>query len=156
MARCQRILEGFSDAFVALKKGYEEFGAEVGVRPLGGSTPVHLARSGREVMDHLLAPTLDVEGCLRDLKAVFADMGIHEIAMMEGITQGIRALLESLDPRVQGTQAGSGTFFRSRSKDRGRATRNVRHADRGRHGPARRDLRRRVCAGLCQRRCGTG
>jgi len=59
-----------------------------------------------------------VEGCLRDLKAVFADMGIHEIAMMEGITQGIRALLESLDPRVQGTQAGSGTFFRSRSKDR--------------------------------------
>jgi len=60
----------------------------VGVRPLGGSTPVHRARSGREVMDHLLAPTLDVEGCLRDLKAVFADMGIHEIAMMEGITPG--------------------------------------------------------------------
>jgi predicted component of type VI protein secretion system len=118
LARCQRILEGFSDAFVALKKGYEEFGAEVGVRPLAGSTPVHRARSGREVMDHLLAPTLDVEGCLRDLKAVFADMGIHQIAMMEGITQGIRSLLESLDPGVHGTQAGSGAFFRSRSKDR--------------------------------------
>jgi predicted component of type VI protein secretion system len=117
LARCQRILEGFSDAFVALKKGYEEFGAEVGVRPLAGSTPLHRARTGREVTDNLLSPKRDVDTCLRDLQAVFADMGIHQIAMMEGITQGIRSLLESLDPRMQGAQAGSGAFFRSRTKD---------------------------------------
>ena len=114
LARCQRVLEGFSDAFVALKKGYEEFGTEVGVRPLAGTTPLHRARTGREVLDHLLAPAGDVEGCLRDLKAVFADMGIHQIALMEGITQGIRALLESLDPSVQAGQAG--LFSRWRSK----------------------------------------
>jgi predicted component of type VI protein secretion system len=117
LARCQQILEGFSDAFVALKKGYEEFGAEVGVRPLAGSTPLHRARTGREVMDHLLAPARDADACLRDLQAVFADMGIHQIALMEGITQGIRALLESLDPSVQEAQAGSSALFRSRSKD---------------------------------------
>lgn len=117
LVRCQRILEGFSDAFVALKKGYEEFGAEVGVRPLGGSTPLHRARTGREVLDHLLAPTQDVEACLRDLQSVFADMGIHHIALMEGITQGIRALLESLDPSAQNLQASSGALFRSRPKD---------------------------------------
>lgn len=116
LARYQRILEGFSDAFVALKKGYEEFGAEVGVRPLAGNTPLHLARTGREVMDHLLAPARDVEACLRDVKAVFADMGIHHIALMEGITQGIRALLESIDPGTQGAQVGAGLFSRSRSK----------------------------------------
>jgi len=114
LARCQRILEGFSDAFVALKKGYEEFGSEVGVRPLAGNTPLHRARTGREVIDHLLASSRDVEGCLRELKAVFADMGIHHLALMEGITQGIRALLESLDPGMQ--DAGSGLFPRSRSK----------------------------------------
>ncbi len=117
LVRCQRILAGFSDAFVALKKGYEEFGAEVGVRPLGGSTPLHRARSGREVMDHLLAPAQDVEAGLRDLQSVFADMGIHHIALMEGITQGIRALLESLDPSAQDLQAGAGALFRPRSKD---------------------------------------
>jgi predicted component of type VI protein secretion system len=116
LARCQLVLEGFSDAFVALKKGYEEFGAEVGVRPLAGTTPLHRARTGREVMDHLLAPAGDVEGCLRDLKAVFADMGIHQIALMEGITQGIRALLESLDPSMQAGQAG--LFSRWQSKAR--------------------------------------
>ena len=112
LARCLRVLQGFSDAFVALKKGYEEFGAEVGVRPLAGSTPLHRARNGGEVMDHLLDPARDLEGCLRDLKAVFADMGIHHIALMEGITQGIRALLESLDP----SQAGSGILSRAPSK----------------------------------------
>jgi predicted component of type VI protein secretion system len=118
LARCLRVLEGFSDAFVALKKGYEEFGAEVGVRPLAGNTPLHLARTGREVMDHLLGPTRDVDGCLRDLRAVFADMGIHHIALMEGITQGIRTLLESLDPGTQDAQARAGLFSRSGSKTR--------------------------------------
>jgi hypothetical protein len=49
-----------------------------------------------------------------ELKAVFADMGIHHLALMEGITQGIRALLEFLDPGMQ--DAGSGHFSRSRSK----------------------------------------
>jgi predicted component of type VI protein secretion system len=116
MNRLQRILDGFSEAFVALKKGYEEFGAEVGVRPLAGSTALHRARTGREVMDHLLTLDRDVDGCLRDLRAVFADMGIHHIAMMEGITQGIRALLESLDPKLQDAQAGLGAFSRSRSR----------------------------------------
>jgi hypothetical protein len=116
LSRCLRILAGFCDAFVALKNGYEEFGAEVGVRPLAGSTPVHHARTGREVMDHLLAPATDVEACLGDLKTVFADMGIHHIALMEGITQGIRALLESLDPSTHRAQAGAGWFSRSPSK----------------------------------------
>ncbi len=112
--RCLRILEGFSDAFVALKKGYEEFGAEVGVRPLAGSTSLHRARTGREVMEQLLDPAADVEACLGDLKSVFADMGIHQLALMEGITQGIRALLESLDPSSH--DARSGLFSRAPSK----------------------------------------
>ena len=116
LSRCLRVLAGFCDAFVALKNGYEEFGAEVGVRPLAGSTPLHRARTGREVMEHLLAPARDVEACLGDLKTVFADMGIHQIALMEGITQGIRALLESLDPSTHRAQAGAGLFSRSPSK----------------------------------------
>jgi predicted component of type VI protein secretion system len=44
-------------------------------------------------------------------------MGIQHIALMEGITQGIRALLESLDPSAQNLQASSGALFRSRPKD---------------------------------------
>jgi len=115
-ARIARLFETFTETFIGLKKGYEEFGTEVGVRPLGGDTPLHRARSKREVMDYLLDPASDVEARARDLRAVFADMGIHHIALMEGLTQGIRALLESLDPSAQENHAGSGLFNRSKSK----------------------------------------
>jgi predicted component of type VI protein secretion system len=115
-ARIARLFETFTETFIGLKKGYDEFGAEVGVRPLSGDTPLHRARSGREVMEYLLDPASDVEARARDLRAVFADMGIHHIALMEGLTQGIRALLESLDPSAQENHAGSGLFNRSKSK----------------------------------------
>jgi predicted component of type VI protein secretion system len=115
-ARIMHLFETFSETFIGLKKGYEEFGAEVGVRPLSGGTPLHRARSSREVIEYLLDPAADTEARGRDLRAVFADMGIHHIALMEGLTQGIRALLESLDPSAQETHAGSGLFNRSRAK----------------------------------------
>jgi hypothetical protein len=116
LSQCLHIIECFSNAFVALKKGYEEFGAEVGVRPLSGGTPLHRARTGREVVDCLLTSAQPSETGLGDLQAVFADMGIHQLALMEGITQGIRTLLESLDPRLQEGQGGPGFFSRSRSR----------------------------------------
>ena len=112
--RSARLLETFTETFIGLKKGYEEFGAEVGVRPLSGDTPLHRARTGREVMDYLLDPAADLEARTHDLRAVFADMGIHHIALMEGLTQGIRSLLESLDPSAQ--EIGSSRFGRSKSK----------------------------------------
>ena len=114
--RIRRLFETFSETFIGLKKGYEEFGTEVGVRPLSGGTPLHRARSSREVMDYLLDPAGDVEARARDLRAVFADMGIHHIALMEGLNQGIRALLESLDPSAQESTTRAGLFNRSKSK----------------------------------------
>ena len=115
-AHLMHLFETFGEALIGLKRGYEEFGAEVGVRPLGGSTPLHRARSSREVVEYLLDPAADAEARARELKAVFADMGIHHIALMEGLTQGIRALLESLDPSALENRASSGLFNRSRAK----------------------------------------
>jgi predicted component of type VI protein secretion system len=116
LSQCLRIVESFSNALVALMKGYQEFGAEVGVRPLCGDTPLHRARTGREVMHHLMDPVHETETRLRDLQAIFADMGIHQLAIMEGITQGLHTLLESLDPSLQEGQSGNGFFSRSRSR----------------------------------------
>ncbi len=115
-SRHLRLLEDFSEAFIGLKKGYEQFGAEVGVRPLSGGTPLHRAHTSREVMDYLLDPHADMEARARELKAVFADMGIHHIALMEGLTQSVRSLLESLDPSAQSTPTSPGLFSSSRSK----------------------------------------
>lgn len=116
LIRRQKILEAFSEAFVGLRKGYEQFGAEVGVRTINGRTPLHRARSSREILDHLLAPNIDVATVTHDLIAIFADFGIHHIAMMEAVTEGVRALLQSLDPRANDLDVGGGLFSAGKAK----------------------------------------
>ena len=121
LVRRQKILEAFSEAFVGLRKGYEQFGAEVGVRTINGRTPLHRARSSREILDHLLAPNVDVATVTHDLIAIFADFGIHHIAMMEAVTEGVRALLQSLDPRANDLDVGGRLFSAAKAKTQWKA-----------------------------------
>jgi len=104
LARYKKLLETFSEAFVGLRKGYEQFGAEVGVRTISGRTPLHRARTSREVLDYLQQPGVDLDSATRDLIAIFADFGIHHIAMMEAVTEGVRSLLQSLTPPEKKSQ----------------------------------------------------
>jgi predicted component of type VI protein secretion system len=110
LIRCLSIIGAFSEAFMGLKKGYEQFGSEVGVRPLTGTTPLHRARTSQEIVEYLLNASVDPEVCARDLNAVFADMGIHDVALMEGITQSVRGLLAKLDPNVLDAKTTSSIF----------------------------------------------
>lgn len=110
LMRCLRIIGAFADAFMGLKKGYEQFGSEVGVRPLTGTTRLHRARTSQEIVDYVLDTSVDPEVCARDLNAVFADMGIHDVALMEGISQSVRVLLAKLDPNTLDLKAGAGLF----------------------------------------------
>lgn len=116
LVRRQKILEAFSEAFVGLRKGYEQFGAEVGVRTINGRTPLHRARSSREILEHLLSPQVDVATVTHELIAIFADFGIHHIAMMEAVTEGVRALLQSLDPRANELDVGGRLFSAAKAK----------------------------------------
>jgi type VI secretion system protein ImpI len=116
LARQRKLLEAFSEAFVGLRKGYEQFGAEVGVRTVSGSTALHRARTSAELLDHLLDPNGDPALASRELIAVFADLGIHHIAMMEAITEAVRAVLQSLDPRANDLELASGLLTRGKTK----------------------------------------
>ena len=121
VARRQKILEAFSEAFVGLRKGYEQFGAEVGVRTINGRTTLHRARTSREILDHLLAPNVDVTTVTHELISIFADFGIHHIAMMEAVTEGVRALLQSLDPRANDLDVGGRLFSAAKAKSQWKA-----------------------------------
>ncbi len=114
------VIDAFCEAFIGLRKGYEEFGAEVGVRIINGTSPLHRARTAREVADYLMAPARDTDQRARDLMTIFADFGVHHVAMMDAITQGVRALLESLDPRDQELNPGRKLFSASKSKNQWR------------------------------------
>ena len=116
VARQRQLLEAFGEAFVGLRKGYEQFGAEVGVRTISGATALHRARTSQELLDYLLQPNLDPAAASRELIAIFADLGIHHIAMMEAITEGVRAVLQSLDPRANELDIGAGLLSRGKTK----------------------------------------
>jgi predicted component of type VI protein secretion system len=118
LIRCLRIISAFSDAFMGLKKGYEQFGSEVGVRPLTGTTPLHRARTSQEIVEYLLNPSIEPDACARDLNAVFADMGIHDVALMEGITQSVRGLLGKLDPNALDMKTTSSIFSGGKARTR--------------------------------------
>jgi len=116
LVRCLRIIGAFSEAFMGLKKGYEQFGSEVGVRPLTGTTPLHRARTSQEVVEYVLDTATDPDVCARDLNAVFADMGIHDVALMEGISQSVHSLLAKLDPNALDFKSGAGLWSGSKAK----------------------------------------
>jgi type VI secretion system protein ImpI len=115
VARQRQLLEAFAESFVGLRKGYEQFGAEVGVRTIHGKSALHRARTAAEILDYLLQPNLDPAVAARELIGVFADLGIHHIAMMEAITEGVRSVLQSLDPRANELDVGAGGIL-SRGK----------------------------------------
>ena len=115
--RQRKLLEAFAEAFIGLRKGYEQFGAEVGVRTINGSTTLHRARSRSELLEYLLKPNADVGAIARDLIAIFADFGIHHIAMMQGVTEGARATLQSLNPRANDIDAGGRLFAGAKTKN---------------------------------------
>jgi predicted component of type VI protein secretion system len=116
LERQQQLLEAFSEAFVGLRKGYEQFGLEVGVRTVNGATALHRARTAKAVLDHLLQPNAPIASVKHDLIAIFADFGIHHIAMMAAVSEGVRAMLQSLDPRANGVDPGGRLFSGSKSK----------------------------------------
>jgi len=118
--RQQQILEAFSEAFVGLRKGYEQFGVEVGVRTINGRTALHRARTAQAVLEYLLQSDAPVATVKRDLIGIFADFGIHHIAMMAAVTEGVRALLHALEPGANDLDVG-GRFFGS-SKSRAKWT----------------------------------
>jgi hypothetical protein len=119
--RQEKLLEAFTESFIGLRKGYEQFGREVGVRTINGSTPLHRAASRRELLDYLLQPNLDVGATARDIIAIFADFGIHHIAMMQGVTEGVRAMLQSLSPQANDIDASSRLFAGAKAKGQWKA-----------------------------------
>lgn len=99
LERIGALVETQSDAFVELRRGYRHFADELGL-------------TGADVYGPLGSPSLDRVGLHRyvfdwsadggerveELKRAYADLALHQIALLQGVMAGIRALLEELSP----------------------------------------------------------
>ena len=105
-----RGLRGIAEGVRAVRGRGRREDDSTGERP---STERELARRSSDL---LLQPSVDVGVVTHELIAVFADFGIHHIAMMEAVTSGARALLQSFDPRANDLDLGGRLFSATKSK----------------------------------------
>jgi hypothetical protein len=130
------VTDAFARGLVELKKGLKEFGEGIGVRAVGGHSPLHRSQSASELLAYLLDPQADTHERLEQLVDLFADLMIHEVALLSGVKAGVRQLLTELDPeggyaRSQEGRGGPGLFdrglrryrdfFKSATEDDGQA-----------------------------------
>ncbi len=92
------VLETCAKGLVELQSGQEQFGREMGVKAIKEFTPLHVAGSSREVLNHLLDFRHGGRERVSQLAGLFADTMIHQVALLNGVAEGGRALLGRLDP----------------------------------------------------------
>ncbi len=100
LGRLAEVLETYSNAFLELRRGHEQFGREISVRtsPSGDGSPLGRARSAGDVLKYLL----DWSGKgnrTQELMAAFVDVMIHQVALLNGMRAGVRRLLQRLSPQ---------------------------------------------------------
>jgi type VI secretion system protein len=98
LERVSEVLESFATAFLELRKGQAEFGEGVAVRAVTSETALRRSKSPQELLRLLLDPGTDGAARIDDLTGGFAEVMIHQVAMLGATRQGIRAMLDRLDP----------------------------------------------------------
>ena len=92
------VLRASAKAFVELQNGQEQFGTEMGVRTIKEFTPLHAAGTAENVLKYLLDWHSGGPRRTQELVGVYADLMIHQVALINGVLEGARGLLARLDP----------------------------------------------------------
>lgn len=98
LKRVRDVLEACAKGMVELQNGQEQFGNEMGVRAVKEFTPLHTAASANNVLEYLLDWRHGGPHRVQELVGVFADVMIHQVALINGMVEGCRAVLARLDP----------------------------------------------------------
>lgn len=104
------MLDAFAHSFVGLRRGVEQTGAELGVRTVPSRSPLYTAKDHRQVLSYLLDSGGNVQTLAQELVAVFADFGVHQVALLNGITESVKALLTRLGGEHGGGRKGLWPF----------------------------------------------
>jgi predicted component of type VI protein secretion system len=108
LGRAAGVLETFARSFLELRRGYEEFGREMGVRTVQEGGALHRAPDPRRLLEYLLDPA--AQGRDAELQRAFADFMIHQVALLRGVVDGAQAILAELSPESIGQRVRSRAF----------------------------------------------
>ena len=94
------ILEVFAGSFLELRKGYDQFGKEMGLQLSYDDSALDRAQALDEVIAHLMEPDADRSERLNDLRRAFAGFALHQVALLGASVEGARELLEGFSPNT--------------------------------------------------------
>jgi type VI secretion system protein ImpI len=101
--RLRDSMEVFLRCFVSLRNGHREFEAEVLGKSTAGDTTtavtVRSAKDAAELGSVLLALPSSGDSS-RELQEIFVDVMSHQVALMNGVMEGVRSLLSKLSPKA--------------------------------------------------------
>jgi type VI secretion system protein ImpI len=96
--RLRDTMEVFLKCFVSLRDGYQEFEAEVLARDRNAQGDrVGTAKDAKELGTVLLGPGGGPETA-RQLHEIFVDVMSHQVALLNGVMEGVKTLLTKLSP----------------------------------------------------------
>jgi predicted component of type VI protein secretion system len=108
--RLAEVLETFGRAFLELRQGHEQFGQQMAVPITNHPSPLYRAKNTREVMQYLLDWRGD-GARVRELMSGFVDVMVHQIALLNGMREGVRGMLQRLSPEELEGGGGRNAFF---------------------------------------------
>jgi type VI secretion system protein ImpI len=104
LSRLRDTLDVFLRCFVPLRDGYRQFTSEMDIgRSRGSSAPagarsVDAATNERELAERLLNLKDGGGASLKAVEGTFADLMIHQLALLNAIMRGVKSLLTELSP----------------------------------------------------------
>lgn len=107
MERVGALLETFAESFISLRRGYEQFGEDMALQVAQEQSALTGAMDYRGVLQVLLDWNVDGARTVEDLKRSFADLAIHQVALLHGFVEGVRDLVQQVAPEALSTGQSS-------------------------------------------------
>lgn len=109
-------LDAFCRSFIPLREGHAQFMSSFdlqrAMRRSVQRSPAYLSVEGARTAEELAVALLNPKDRSFDapqaLEGILADLMLHQLALLEGVMRGVRALLEELSPENVENQVGGG------------------------------------------------
>ena len=105
--RIGNIVGAFADALLNLRRGYHEARTELGLTIPHERGVLDQATDKSEVIRYLMALDEEQAETLDALRRTFAEFPRHQVALLSGVREGSRELLEQFSPEALGGQGST-------------------------------------------------
>lgn len=113
LERVAMLVETCARGVVEMQAGQERMGQELGVQTVKHYTGLRFAATAGAAIEYLLADLGDNRR-LDELAMGFADSMSHQVAMLDGLVAGARAMMDVVEPRAIEVEVGAGRIGRFR------------------------------------------